>query len=109
MNKNNKIHFEVSERKVLLRVFDVLFVLVALYFVGHTFDLQYLESSVCDYYYAIALALYINGIGTVFEMYDLQVASNQFQLLRSTILTVSTAVLFYLLTPIFSAFSLTSL
>jgi len=103
MNKNNKIHFEVSERKVLLRIFDVLFVLVALYFVGHTFDLQYLESSVCDYYYAIALALYINGIGTVFEMYDLQVASNQFQVLRSTILTVSTAVLFYLLTPIFSA------
>ena len=103
MNKNNKIHFEVSERKVLLRFFDVLFVLVALYFVGHSFDLQYLESSVCNYYYALALALYINSIGTVFEMYDLQVASKQYQVLRSTILTVSITVLFYLLTPIFSA------
>jgi len=103
MNKKNKIHFEVSERKVLLRIFDVVFVLVAMYLVGHTFDLQYLESSVCDFYYAIALAIYINIIGTVFEMYDLQVASNQFQVLRSTILTVLTAVLFYLLTPIFSA------
>ena len=103
MNKNNKVHFEVSERKVLLRVFDVVFVLVAMYLVGHSFDLQYLESSVCDYYYAIALAFYITTIGTVFEMYDLQVASNQFQVLRSIILTVSTTVLFYLLTPIFSA------
>jgi exopolysaccharide biosynthesis polyprenyl glycosylphosphotransferase len=103
MNKNNKIHFEVSERKVLLRVFDVVFVLSALYLVGHFFDLQYLESSVVDYYYAIALALYITSIGTVFEMYDLQVASNQFYVLRSIILTVSTTVLFYLLTPIFSA------
>jgi exopolysaccharide biosynthesis polyprenyl glycosylphosphotransferase len=103
MNKNNKIHFEVSERKILLRVFDVVFVLSALYLVGHFFDLQYLKSSVVDYYYAIALALYITSIGTVFEMYDLQVASNQFHALRSIILTVSTTVLFYLLTPIFSA------
>ena len=103
MNKSNKIHFEVSERKVLLRFFDVVFVLLAMYLVGHSLDLQYLESSVSTYYYAVALAVYINTIGTVFEMYDLQVASNQFQVLRSTILTVSTTVLFYLLTPIFSA------
>jgi exopolysaccharide biosynthesis polyprenyl glycosylphosphotransferase len=103
MNKNNKIHFEVSERKVLLRFFDVLFILVALYLAGHTFDLQYLKSSACVYYYALVLAFYINIIGTVFEMYNLQVASNQFQVLRSTILTVSTTVLFYLFTPVFSA------
>jgi exopolysaccharide biosynthesis polyprenyl glycosylphosphotransferase len=102
MNKSNKIHIEVSERKVLLRIFDIVFVLVALYFVGDFLNLEYLEASV-HYYYAIALAIYINSIGTVFEMYDLQVASNQFQVLRSTILTASTTVLFYLLTPIFSA------
>jgi exopolysaccharide biosynthesis polyprenyl glycosylphosphotransferase len=103
MNKNNKIHFEVSERKVLLRVFDVLFVLASLFVVGQAFDLQYLKSSSSIYYNVIALAFYINIIGTVFEMYNLQVASNQFQVLRSTILTASTTVLFYLLTPIFSA------
>ena len=103
MNNSNKIHFEVSERKVLLRFFDVLFVLAALYLVGHTFDLQYLKSSAGIYYYAIALAFYINIIGTVFEMYDLQVASNQFNVLRSIILTASTTVLLYLLTPVFSA------
>lgn len=103
MNKSNKIHFEVSERKVLLRIFDIVFVLVALYFVGNILNLEYLEASVHYYYYALALAIYINSIGTVFEMYDLQVASNQFQVLRSSILTASTTVLFYLLTPIFSA------
>ena len=102
-NKNKKIHFEVSERKVLLRLFDVLFVLAALYLVGQTFDLQYLKSSVSVYYYIFVIVFYINVIGAVFEMYNLQVASNQFQVLRSTILTASTTVLFYLLTPIFSA------
>jgi exopolysaccharide biosynthesis polyprenyl glycosylphosphotransferase len=103
MNKNSKIHFEVSERKILLRIFDVVSVLIALNFTGHLLDLQYLQASIHYYYYIIALAFYLNIIGTVFEMYNLQVASNQFQVLRSTILTASTTVLFYLLTPIFSA------
>jgi exopolysaccharide biosynthesis polyprenyl glycosylphosphotransferase len=103
MKKNNKIHFEVSERKVLLRVFDVVFVFLALYSVGYFFGLRYLEASIHHYYPAIALALYLNGIGTVFEMYNLQVASNQYQVLKSTILTASTTFLFYLFTPVFSA------
>jgi exopolysaccharide biosynthesis polyprenyl glycosylphosphotransferase len=102
MNKNKKIYFEVSERKVLLRIFDVVFVFIALYILGHFFDLHYLEASI-HYYYGITLALYINGIGTIFEMYNLQVASNQFKVLRSTILTASTTFLFYLFTPVFSA------
>lgn len=103
MNKNKKIHFEVSERKVLLRIFDILSVLFLLYFIGDLLDLDYLESSALNFRYAIVLSLYLNGVGTVFEMYNLQVASNQYQILKSTILTASTTVLFYLLTPVFSA------
>lgn len=103
MNKNSKIHFEVSERKVLLRIFDVVFVLLALYFIGKLLDLEYLEASTSRFSYILILVLYINGIGTIFEMYSLQVASNQYQVLKSSILTASTTVLLYLLTPIFSA------
>jgi lipopolysaccharide/colanic/teichoic acid biosynthesis glycosyltransferase len=76
---------------------------LALNFVGKALNLEYLEASTTDFYYMIFIALYLNGIGTVFEMYSLQVASNQYQVLKSTILTVSTTVLFYLLTPVFSA------
>ena len=103
MNKNNKIHFEVSERKVLLRIFDVVCVWMAIHFIGDLFHLGYLELSTNRILYVLLLGLYINGIGTVFEMYNLQVASNQFQILKSTILTVSIVVLFYLLTPVYSA------
>ena len=103
MNKNNQIHFEVSERKVLLRIFDVVFVLLALYFIGNLLDLKYLQSSTSNFYYVLALVLYLNGIGTVFEMYSLQVASNQYHVLKSITLTASTTVLFYLLTPVLSA------
>ena len=103
MNKNKKIHFEISERKVLLRIFDVVFVWLAIHFIGHLLDLEYLKLSTNHMVYVLSLGLYINGIGTIFEMYNLQVASNQFQVLKSTILTVSTAVLFYFLTPVYSA------
>ncbi|SHG06546.1 exopolysaccharide biosynthesis polyprenyl glycosylphosphotransferase [Flavobacterium segetis] len=96
------IHFEISERKTILRLFDVLFVLTALYLTGIFFNFDYFVISVSNYYWIIVLAIYINAFGTIFEMYNLQVASNQFQVLKSTLITVSTTVLVFLLTPIFS-------
>jgi exopolysaccharide biosynthesis polyprenyl glycosylphosphotransferase len=102
MNKNKKIHFEISERKVLLRFFDVVFVLLGIYLLGLFFNFNYFNFSKTNFYWVIVLAIYINAFGAIFEMYNLQVASNQFQVLRSTILTTTTVVIFYLLTPVFS-------
>ena len=99
---NKKIHFEISERKILLRIFDVIAVLLALYFVGNIFDFNYFNISTTNYYWTIALGIYLNIIGTVFEMYNLQVASNQYQVVKSIILTASTTVLVYLMTPIYT-------
>lgn len=98
----DKIHFEISERKMILRLFDILFVLTALYFIGTIFGVEYLVFSTTNYYWVIVLAIYINAFGTIFEMYNLQVASNQLQVLKSTVITASTTVLVYLLTPVFS-------
>jgi len=102
MIKQKKIHFEISERKVLLRIFDILFVLLALYLIGHEFKFDYFNISTTNFYWTIVLGLYISVIGTVFEMYNLQVASNQFQVIKSIILTASSTVLIYLLTPIYT-------
>ena len=44
MPKPTTIHFEISERKVLLRIFDVLFVLSSLYLVSELFDLEYFNT-----------------------------------------------------------------
>lgn len=103
MNKSNKIHFEVSERKVLLRVFDLVFVWLALQFIGNLFGLEYLKLTTNNIFYFFSIGIYFNSLGTVFEMYNLQVASNQYQVIKSIILTVSTTVLLYLLTPFYSA------
>ena len=98
----DKMHFEISERKMILRVFDVFFVFGSLFLTGNIFDFDYFILSTNNLYWILILGVYINLFGTIFEMYNLQVASNQFQVLKSTILTVSTTVLVYLLTPIYS-------
>lgn len=102
MNKYKDIHFEVSERKILLRIFDVISVLLSLYLVGIAFKFNYFNISETNFYWTIVLGIYLNFIGSVFEMYNLQVASNQFQVIKSIILTSSITVLVYLLTPVFT-------
>ena len=97
-----KIHFEISERKMILYLFDLIFVWLGLYIVGYFFDFEYLKSLTTEGVPAIFLGIYLSVFGIIFEMYKLQVASNEFQILRSTILTASTTAFVYLLTPIFS-------
>ncbi|WP_309609228.1 sugar transferase [Flavobacterium sp.] len=96
----SKIHFEISERKILLRLFDVVSVLGVLYLLGIIFEFNYFQITESNFYWTIILSLYLLFFGTVFEMYNLQLASNQFQILKSIVLTSSVTVLVYLLTPI---------
>lgn len=102
MKPNKKIHFEISERKILLRLVDVFFVLLTLYFISEFFRFDYFAVRVDNFYWTIVLAIYLNLVGTVFEMYNLQVASNRFQVTKSIILTTSITTLFYLLTPFYT-------
>ncbi len=100
MTSKKKIHFEISERKILLRLFDVFFALLALYAVSYVFEFGYFRISIHNYYWTFVLAFYLLFFGTLFEMYNLQVASNQFQIIRSIVLTATCTVAVYLLTPI---------
>lgn len=86
----------------MLHLVDVFCVFMALHAVGYFFDLAYLKSSVSNLFYLMVLILYLKVIGTIFEFYNLQVASNEFQVTRSAILTVATTVLAYFLTPVYS-------
>ena len=102
MFSNAKIHFEISERKILLRLFDVVSVLGLLYLLGIIFDFNYFKITQSNFYWVIILSLYLLFFGSVFEMYNLQTASNQFKITKSIVLTSSITVLSYLLTPFFT-------
>lgn len=96
------IHFNISERKILLRLFDVLFILVVLYFVGNTFEFDYFSITKENWKWIFVLILYVSIFGTVFELYDLQKSSRIEKIATSIVVTVSTTVLFYFLTPFFT-------
>lgn len=97
-----KMHFEISERKVLLSLFDGVFVFTALILLSLIFDYNYYVLEDGKYLKSFLLIGYIFLFGTIFEMYNLQTASNQFQILRSVVLTSISAVIVYLFTPVLS-------
>ncbi len=97
-----KMHIEISERKMVLHLFDVFFVLVSLYCIGFYFDVAYLKISVIDILCVSVLVAYVKVFGAIFEMYNLQVASNNLQVLKSAVLTAAATALFYFFTPLYS-------
>lgn len=102
MPKPTTIHFEISERKVLLRIFDVLFVLFSLYLVSELFDLEYFSISEEHWVWSIVLCVYLLVFSTIFELYNLQKASNLQKTVKNIFAAVSLTVLLYLFTPFYT-------
>lgn len=102
MSKSSGIHFEISERKILLRIFDLLSIGASLYLVNSVFHFDYFNVSTQHWAWIFVLALYISIFGTVLELYDLQKSSRLETVVSTIILTTSVTVLFYLLTPFYT-------
>ena len=98
------IHFEISERKVLLRILDVIMAFLGLYVLGLFFSFDYLILSAESTVPLIVLAAYITIFGTVFELYDLQKASQLDISFKNIVITSSIVITFYLLTPVLTPF-----
>ena len=98
------IHFNISERKVLLRIFDLVFTFLSLYLVSYYFDFDYFTITQQNWTWVFVLILYLSIFATVFELYDLQKSSKIERVIPNIVLTVSVTVLFYFLTPIFTPF-----
>ncbi|MEZ4856609.1 MAG: exopolysaccharide biosynthesis polyprenyl glycosylphosphotransferase [Gelidibacter sp.] len=98
------IHFEVSERKILLRLMDMLMVLLGLYLLGKFFKFDYLIIHQGNTIEIAVLFFYITIFGTVFEIYDLKQSSQLDVTFRNIVFTASTTVLFYFLTPFLTPF-----
>lgn len=102
MKHKKGIHFEVSERKILLRLMDLVMVFAGIYGLSLFLDFDYVVVNLDNFVPLVLLTLYITVFGTVFELYDLQKASKLDTTFRNIVLMASIVVLFYLLTPFFS-------
>jgi len=102
MSKNNSVHFDISERKVLLRIVDVFVVLFTLSIVGVIFDFDYFQITSYNWVWTFMLVLYLMVFGSVFELYDLQKASRFEKVGQNVVFTSSVTVLFFILTPFYT-------
>ena len=104
MANKKGIHFEVSERKILLRIVDLVMVFLGVYGLSVFFDFEYIIVSTDNSVALVVLAIYISIFGTIFEIYDPQKASQLDTTFRNVVVTTSTVVLFYLLTPVITPY-----
>lgn len=102
MSQKSNIHFDISERKILLRLLDICAVLSLLYVVGMAFRFDYFRIDATRWVWSIVLALYLTIFATIFELYNLQKAAKFETVVQNIILTSSVTVLFYLLTPFYT-------
>ena len=102
MSQKKNFHFELSERKLLLRILDVVLVLLGLHFVGNVFDFDYFTIREDKWIWSLILGFYILFFGSVFEIYHLRRSSNFFKILKGIVVTCSITILVYILTPYFT-------
>ncbi|MGA9325753.1 MAG: sugar transferase [Salegentibacter sp.] len=102
MSERPLLHFEISERKILLRLFDILGVLLSLGLVRIILEFDYFRFDADNWSWTFMLLLYLNVFATVFELYDLQKASRFEVVLKNVLLTSSVTVLAFMLTPYFT-------
>lgn len=92
-------HFELSERKILLRFFDILIITANILALNYFFDKTYIYFSP---YFSLWLACYLAYylfFATVFELYVLQKAESRFSVFKNLILSLTVTTILYLLTP----------
>ncbi|UYW00496.1 sugar transferase [Flavobacterium agricola] len=100
MKKSTNIHFEISERKILLRFLDVSIILLFIYLTSHFVDVSYFKNIFAAPISILVLVFYILFCCTLFEMYNLQVAANQPRILKEVVVSSITIVVLYISTPI---------
>lgn len=102
MSQKSIVHFDISERKVLLRLMDNIVVLLTLTVVGIIFQFDYFRVTDYNLVWTFMLLLYLNIFATIFELYDLPQAGKFEVVLKNVILTASLTLLFFILTPYYT-------
>lgn len=96
-------YLDISERKVLLRTFDILFLILSLWAAQ-----EYLEFSYFDFInskilnWLLVLIFYYVLFGEIFQLYNLDVSNNRYLIVRSVVLTAFSTTIFYIFTPYIS-------
>ncbi|QOD61499.1 exopolysaccharide biosynthesis polyprenyl glycosylphosphotransferase [Polaribacter haliotis] len=101
--KRKSGYIDISERKILLRIIDLVIIICSIYFVSIYFDFSYINiAKESIYLWLSVLSLYFILFGEIFQLYNINVSNNRYTVVRSIVLTAFTTTVFYIFTPFFS-------
>jgi len=96
-------HIALSERKILLRFFDAIFILASLWASSIFLEFDYVDFSNDKIFsWATILLFYFLLFGQIFELYSIQISGSRFRVVRSLFLTSFFTTLFFTFTPFLS-------
>ena len=99
MSKKDIFNFELSERKLLLRLFDVGIIIINTIGLNYIFENTYIYFSNQFILWITIYVVFYMFFGTVFELYVLKQAESRFKVFQNLILTVGITTLLYVFTP----------
>jgi len=94
---------DISERKLLLRVFDVVTIILSLTLASRYTEFNYINIS-SDYIYKwfLLLIVYYLLFGQIFQLFNLKVSNNRFLVFKSIVVTSFITTLLYTFSPFIS-------
>ena len=99
--KKTNNYLNISERKVLLHVFDTLSILIGVYITSTFLNVTYITlDSPMTFKWLATFVVYFLLFGTIFELYNLKVSSSRYLVFQSILITSGTTVFFYVFTPV---------
>lgn len=99
MSQQGIFHFEMSERKVLLRLFDIIFISITIVSLNYLFEDTYIYFGKNFLLWLLCYLSYFIFFATVFELYVLKKAESRFIVVKNIFLCLLTTTILYLLTP----------
>lgn len=94
-------YLNISERKILLRFFDILSVVLGIYAISSFLNVNYITlTNEMSVKWLVTFVLYFILFGNIFELYNLKVSASRYLVFQSILITCFATIIFYVFTPI---------
>lgn len=98
-----KNYFNISERKILLKIIDLIIIILSLFISFEFFEFNYFNfNSASVFSWILLLIVYYLILGEIFQLFNLNISNNRYLVVRSIVVTTFATVIFYIFTPYIS-------
>lgn len=100
---NNSSYIDISERKLLLRLLDIILIITGVFLASDYTSFSYIDSYNSSIISWLALlGFYFLFFGEVFQLYDLKISASRYKIIKNLFLASLITTFVFVLTPFYS-------